>query len=174
MRYQFLIALSLLAAPAYSQSAARQSPRADSTVVILLGTGVPVPDPDRAGPSTAIVVGKRLFIVDAGSGIERRLSAAGLSNTDFEAVFITHLHSDHVLGYSDLIFTSWVFGRETPLRVFGPPGLRKMTDHLIAAFSEDIDVRTSAGSARELEIRLRLPIRHAHTIHRYIRRYARD
>jgi ribonuclease Z len=111
--------------------------------VILLGTGTPVPDPNTAGPSTAILVGSRLFVVDAGSGVERRLSAAGLSNTDFEAVFITHLHSDHVLGLSDLIFTSWLFGRATPLRVFGPPGLMRMTDHLVAAFSEDINVRTS-------------------------------
>lgn len=115
----------------------------DSTVVILLGTGTPVPDPRAAGPSTAILVGKRLFIVDAGAGVERRLSAADLSNTDFEAVFFTHLHSDHVLGYPDLIFTSWVFGRSTPLRVFGPRGLQSMTNHLVAAFAEDIDIRTN-------------------------------
>jgi len=115
----------------------------DSTLVVLLGTGTPVPDPNAAGPATAVVVGNRLFIVDAGAGVERRLSAAGLSNTNIEGVFITHLHSDHVLGYSDLIFTSWVFGREKPLRVFGPPGLKRMTDHLIAAFAEDIDVRTN-------------------------------
>ena len=115
----------------------------DSTLVVLLGTGTPVPDPNAAGPATAVVVGHRLFIVDAGSGVERRLSAANLSNTDIEAVFITHLHSDHVLGYSDLIFTSWVFGRDKPLRVFGPPGLKAMTDHLIAAFKEDIEIRTN-------------------------------
>jgi ribonuclease Z len=114
----------------------------DSTVVVLLGTGTPVPDPRAAGPSTAIVVGKRLFIIDAGAGVERRLSAAGLSNGDFEAVFFTHLHSDHVLGYPDLIFTSWLFGRSTPLRVYGPRGIQPMTNHLIAAFAEDIDTRT--------------------------------
>jgi len=114
----------------------------DSTIVILLGTGTPVPDPNAAGPSTAVLVGKRLFVVDAGAGVERRLSAAGFFAPDVEAVFITHLHSDHVLGYSDLIFTSWVFGRDKPLQVYGPPGLKKMTDHLIAAFAEDIDIRT--------------------------------
>jgi ribonuclease Z len=114
----------------------------DSTIVILLGTGTPVPAPNAAGPSTAVLVGKRLFVVDAGSGVERRLSAAGFFVPDVEAVFVTHLHSDHVLGLSDLIFTSWVFGREKPLKVYGPPGTRRMTDHLIAAFSEDIDVRT--------------------------------
>ena len=114
----------------------------DSTIVILLGTGTPVPAPNAAGPSTAGLVGKRLFVVDAGAGVERRLTAAGFFSHDIEAVFVTHLHSDHVLGYSDLIFTSWLFGRHKPLPVYGPPGLRKMTDHLIAAFSEDIEVRT--------------------------------
>jgi ribonuclease Z len=143
MRYHILIAISLFAARANSQSVTPEPPRVDSVSVILLGTGTPVPDPNTAGPSTAIVVGRRLFVVDAGSGVERRLSAAGLSNSDFEAVFITHLHSDHVLGLSDLIFTSWLFGRAAPLRLFGPPGLVRMTDHLVAAFSEDINVRTS-------------------------------
>ncbi|HUQ19613.1 MAG TPA: MBL fold metallo-hydrolase [Gemmatimonadaceae bacterium] len=123
--------------------ATTSSSAADSTVVVLLGTGTPVPDPRAAGPSTAIVVGKRLFIVDAGAGIERRLSAANLSNGNFEAVFFTHLHSDHVLGYPDLIFTSWLFGRSTPLHVYGPPGIQSMTNHLIAAFAEDIETRTT-------------------------------
>jgi ribonuclease BN (tRNA processing enzyme) len=125
----------------YSPPASRAA--GDSTVVVLLGTGTPVPDPRAAGASTAILVGERLFIVDAGAGVERRLSAAGLSNTDFEAVFFTHLHSDHTLGYPDLIFTSWVFGRSKPLRVFGPTGLQAMTNHVIAAFAVDIDTRTN-------------------------------
>jgi len=115
----------------------------DSTIVILLGTGTPVPTPNAAGPATAVVVGDRLFVVDAGAGVMRRLTAAGFFAPPIEAVFITHLHSDHVLGYSDLIFTSWVFGRDKPLNVYGPPGLKRMTDHLIAAFAEDIDIRTN-------------------------------
>ena len=142
MRYRILIALSLVASPAYSQQVTRYPPRTDSVEVVLLGTGTPVPDANTAGPSTAVVVGSRLFVVDAGSGVQRRLTAAGLPNNKFEAVFITHLHSDHVLGLSDLIFTSWIFGRATPLRIFGPPGLMRMTDHLVAAFAEDISVRT--------------------------------
>ena len=108
----------------------------DSTIVVLLGTGTPVPDPQSAGPSTAVVVGDRLFIVDAGSGVERRLTAAGFFGHDIEAVFITHLHSDHVLGLSDLIFTSWVFGREKPLRMYGPPGLSRMTEQFMQICQE--------------------------------------
>lgn len=115
---------------------------ADSTVVVLLGTGMPRPDPTAQGPATAIVVGPRVFLVDAGPGVERQLAAAHLTITGPEATFITHLHSDHTLGYPDLILTSWVMGRHWPLLVFGPPGLAHMTDDLLAAYAEDIQIRT--------------------------------
>lgn len=113
----------------------------DSTVVVLLGTGMPRPDPKASGPATAVVVGNRVFLIDAGPGVERQLSAAQLPINGVTALFITHLHSDHTLGYPDLIFTSWVMGRKTPLQAFGPHGLQTMTNHLIAAFAEDIKVR---------------------------------
>ena len=114
----------------------------DSTVVVLLGTGMPRPDPEASGPATAVVVGKQVFVIDAGPGVERQLSAAHLPIAGVTALFITHLHSDHTLGYPDLIFTSWVMGRKTPLQTYGPRGLQTMTDHLIAAYGEDIKVRT--------------------------------
>ncbi len=120
----------------------------DSAVVVLLGTGFPRPDPHASGPATAIVVGSRVFLVDAGPGVERQLAAAGLPIDGVEATFITHLHSDHTLGYPDLILTSWVMGRRRPLAVYGPPGLKAMTDHLIAAYAEDIRIRTE-GLERE-------------------------
>jgi len=124
---------------------AAQQPAAgtpDSTVIVMLGTGTPRPLPEVWGPATAVVVGKRVFLVDAGVGVERRLAAAGLPVNGVTAVFITHLHSDHVLGLADLIFTSWVVGRSKPFPVYGPHGLTSMTEHLYAAFSEDIQVRT--------------------------------
>jgi ribonuclease Z len=83
-----------------------------------------------------------VFLIDAGVGVERRLAAAGLPTNGVTAVFITHLHSDHVLGLADLIFTSWVMGRTRPFPVYGPHGLARMTQHLYAAFSEDIQIRT--------------------------------
>jgi ribonuclease BN (tRNA processing enzyme) len=113
----------------------------DSTFVVLLGTGMPRPDPKAQGPATAVVYGGRVFLFDAGPGVERQLGAARLPIKGVEAVFITHLHSDHTLGYPDLIFTSWVMGRKTRLQVYGPKGLQKMTDHLIAAWEEDIKIR---------------------------------
>ena len=114
----------------------------DSTVVVLLGTGMPRPDPNASGPATAIVVGKQVFLIDAGPGVERQLSAAHLPINGVTALFVTHLHSDHTLGYPDLIFTSWVMGRKTALLAYGPHGLQNMTDHLIAAYGEDIKIRT--------------------------------
>lgn len=115
--------------------------REDSTVVVLLGTGMPRPNPEASGPATAIVVGKQVFLFDAGPGVERQLSAAHLPINGVTALFITHLHSDHTLGYPDLIFTSWVMGRKKPMQAYGPAGLQKMTDHLLAAYAEDITVR---------------------------------
>jgi len=71
----------------------------------------------------------------------RRLRAANLPISGPEALFITHLHSDHTLGYADLILTSWVMRRRAPFPVYGPRGLQRMTNHLLAAYSEDIDIR---------------------------------
>ena len=119
----------------------RELQQADSTIVVLLGTGMPRPNPEASGPATAIIVGEQVFLFDAGPGVERQLSAAHLPINGVTALFITHLHSDHTLGYPDLIFTSWVMGRKKPLQAYGPVGLLKMTNHLLAAYAEDIDVR---------------------------------
>lgn len=123
--------------------------RATQTQVILLGTGTPFPDPHAAGPATAVVVGKRVFLFDAGVGVMRQMNAAGLPISGPEAAFITHLHSDHTLGYADLILTSWIMRRTAPFGVYGPHGLRRMTQLLLAAYAEDIHVRTY-GLEREV------------------------
>jgi len=115
----------------------------DSTVLVLLGTGTPRPAPTASGPATAVVVGTRVFLFDAGPGVMRRVSAAGLPLTGPTALFFTHLHSDHTLGYPDVIFTTWVMGRHWPLQAYGPHGLADMTRHIIAAWSEDEDIRTN-------------------------------
>jgi ribonuclease BN (tRNA processing enzyme) len=120
------------------------------TRIVLLGTGAPAPDPDHSGPATAIVVNDTAYLIDLGPGIVRRASAAlarriaALEPTRLRVAFITHLHSDHTLGYSDLIFTPWTIGRRTPLEVYGPKGLRAMTEHLQEAYRVDIETRTNA------------------------------
>ena len=128
-----------------------QTPRpalAESTVVITLGTGTPRPHPDVMGPATAVVVGERVFLFDAGVAVERRLAGAGLPTNGVTAAFITHLHSDHVLGLPDLIFSSWMFGRTRPFPVYGPAGLRPMIEHLYEAFREDIANREAEYGAK--------------------------
>ena len=129
-----------------------QPPRGNPprTRVVLLGTGTPVPDPDRSGPATAIIVGDNAYLVDFGPGVVRRAEAAVISRGitalepgNLKVAFVTHLHSDHTAGYSDLIFTGWVAGRSTPLEVYGPAGLKGMTDHILQAYRIDIETRTN-------------------------------
>ena len=128
--------------------AAASSPR-DSTVtqVVMLGTGTPNADPERSGPCVAVIVRGKAYLVDAGPGLVRRAAAAerngvaALTPEKLGIVFITHLHSDHTVGLPDLILTPWVLERREPLEVYGPVGVRSMTDHLLAAYGEDIRMR---------------------------------
>ncbi|HEV2750522.1 MAG TPA: MBL fold metallo-hydrolase [Gemmatimonadales bacterium] len=143
-----LLAMLALTAAGAARPMAQTVASRESTVVVLLGTGVPRPDPEASGPATAVVVGGRVFLVDAGPGVERRLAAAHLPIDGVTVLFVTHLHSDHTLGLPDLIFTSWVMGRKTPLVAYGPHGLRAMTEHILAAWAEDIDVRTNGLEKR--------------------------
>lgn len=113
----------------------------DSTIIVTLGTGTPRPLPDVMGPSTAVVVGQRVFLFDAGTNVERRLAAAGLPVNGVHALFLTHLHSDHILGVGDLVFTSWTMGRDKPFPVYGPTGTNGMLEHLYQAFAVDIKER---------------------------------
>src|SRR5215472_12149774 len=144
----------LVALTASAQQPAGQPSKehATRTKVVLLGTGTPVPDPDRSGPATAIVVGDSAYLVDFGPGVVRRAKAAVLNRgiTGFEpanlkVAFVTHLHSDHTAGYSDLILTGWTAGRRTPLEVYGPKGLQSMTAQILQAYRVDIDTRTTPG-----------------------------
>ena len=127
-----------------------QTPAASKTRIVLLGTGNPGPLPDRSGPATAIVVNDTAYLVDFGPGVVRRASAAfldkgikALEPTKLRVAFVTHLHSDHTVGYPDLIFTPWTIGRRVPLEVYGPKGLKAMTEHLLEAYRVDIETRTN-------------------------------
>ena len=112
-----------------------------SIEVVLLGTGFPRPDPDRAGPATAVVVNGKVFIVDAGRGVVMRLAATEFPLKSVQAVFLTHLHSDHTSGLPDLFASSWIFGRATPLELYGPKGTRAMAQALEKYFAADIHIR---------------------------------
>jgi ribonuclease Z len=121
------------------------------TQIVLLGTGTPAADPDRSGPATAIVVNGTPYLVDVGPGLVRRAAAAArdrgvqaLQPTNLRVVFVTHLHSDHTVGFPDLIFTPWTLGRRVPLEAYGPKGIKAMTDSLLEAYRIDIETRTNA------------------------------
>ena len=146
-----LMTVTTAAAPQQPTSQASKA-GVPQTKVVLLGTGTPVPDPERSGPATAIVVGDSAYLVDFGPGVVRRAKAAvlnrgitGLEPANLKVAFVTHLHSDHTAGYSDLILTGWTAGRRTPLEVYGPTGLQSMTEHILQAYRVDIDTRTTPG-----------------------------
>jgi ribonuclease BN (tRNA processing enzyme) len=111
------------------------------TKIILLGTGTPNADPERSGPSVAIIANNFPYIIDFGPGVVRRASAAKLKMPKLSRAFLTHLHSDHTIGLPDLIFTPWVLGREKPLEIHGPSGIKAMTDHIVSAYQEDVNER---------------------------------
>jgi len=116
--------------------------------IVFLGTGMPRPDPQRQGPSLAIVANGKAYIVDAGTGVVRQAAAAdergigALEPNRLDIAFLTHLHSDHTLGLPDLIFTPWVMHRAVPLVLYGPEGTKAMADNIEKAWAEDIQVRT--------------------------------
>lgn len=145
MRKWMALALTLAAsATSLSIALGAQAPR---TKVVLLGTGTPNDDPNRWGPSVAIVVDDQVYLVDAGVGVVRRAAAAraagvpALTATSLSRVFLTHLHSDHTLGLPDLMFSPWVLERKVPLDVFGPKGTAATASHLEAAWADDIAMR---------------------------------
>jgi ribonuclease Z len=114
--------------------------------VTLLGTGAPPPLLDRFGPSTLVEAGREKLIFDAGRGAMQRLYQLDIPFADITGLFLTHHHSDHVVGFVDLWLTGWIgrpWGmRTTPLRVWGPEGTKQMMEHLPKAFHVDIRVRS--------------------------------
>ncbi|MDR3779440.1 MAG: MBL fold metallo-hydrolase [Candidatus Copromonas sp.] len=133
------------------------------TKLVLLGTGTPNACPDASGPSSAVVVGDRAYLVDFGPGVVRQAAKAYRNGIDalrpdrLVTAFCTHLHTDHTAGYPDLIFTPWVLERKEPLRVFGPKGIRDMTEHLLKAYKVDIDFRIN-GFEKANEVGYRVEI----------------
>ena len=116
--------------------------------VTLLGTGTPQPAMDRFGPSILVQAGSEVLLFDAGRGCLQRLRQLNLSYDKITALFLTHLHSDHIVGLPDLWLTGWlVSNRAIPLKVFGPAGTAKMIEYLQKAFAYDIKIRISDDKA---------------------------
>jgi ribonuclease Z len=113
--------------------------------VTLLGTGVPIPSPERFGPSTLIEAGDQKLLIDAGRGATIRLYQLNVPIGRIDALLLTHYHSDHTCGIPDLWLTGWLqshFGtRKTPFRVIGPTGAVTLMSHLEQAYAADIKIR---------------------------------
>lgn len=119
------------------------------TQIIVLGTGTPIPDAYRAGPSIAIIHKGEAYLFDVGAGSVRNATRArykydipSLYPTHICCVFLTHLHSDHMLDYPELAYTMW-WRRPTPLRAWGPPGLNEVTEGMRAMMAPDVRTRNS-------------------------------
>jgi ribonuclease Z len=153
--------------------------------VTLLGTGSPIPSPDRAGPATLISAGTGVdaehYLVDAGRGVLMRLAALGLGAPNLAAVLLTHLHSDHITDLNDVITTRWVMTLQpTPLTIVGPVGTRRFVEHVMASLEPDIayrlahhadlteppSVNVAEVEGGEVELSGRVAIRCAPTDHR--------
>ena len=109
--------------------------------VTLLGTGSPAPRMDRFGPSILVEAGKQKLLFDCGRGATQRIEQTKVPFAEVDALFLTHLHSDHVVGIPDLWLTGWLRGRTMPLRVWGPAGTKEMMSHLEQAYQFDIHMR---------------------------------
>ena len=110
--------------------------------VVTLGTGSPLPDPNRAGPSTLVSVDDQHLLIDCGRGVLMRLAAAGVGAAQLSAVLITHLHSDHLTDLNDVITTRWISTFEsTPLTVVGPPGTQAVVDSIESMLRADTGYR---------------------------------
>jgi ribonuclease Z len=112
--------------------------------VTLLGTGSPIPDARRAGPSTLVRAGGQTFLIDCGRGVQLRMTEAGVGANSLTALLLTHLHSDHIADLGDLIITRWVttFTPDpAPLLIIGPPGTAEVVEATLRAFGFDIGYR---------------------------------
>lgn len=135
-----------------SKTEPRNFSNSDITKVVMLGTGHPVPNPNRNGPAVAIIVNEQPYLFDTGEGIWRATGASsefwgfggavkGLHPSKLKYVFLTHLHSDHTIGLPAILIQAWGFGsmgRKAPAQVWGPPGTKKLVNHIVEAYQGDI------------------------------------
>ena len=110
--------------------------------VVLLGTGNPLPDRDRAGAATLVRAGDATLLVDAGRAVCMRMAAANVLPVMLDAVLLTHLHSDHICDLNDVVTTHWVMNpAPKTLRVFGPPRTKEVMAGMRAMLQPDVEYR---------------------------------
>lgn len=137
MAIVLLFALGVWRPPTIAQTpAAREQP----IRFVTLGTGGgPVVQIRRSQPANALVVGKAIYLFDAGDGVQRQLKAAGLSSADIRGVFLSHHHLDHIAGLGPLVVNRWLQNILFPLPIVGPPRTAEMVHGLAVAFGPTLD-----------------------------------
>jgi ribonuclease Z len=135
----------------------------ETTKVVMLGTGNPMPYPHRNGPSIAVVVNEKPYIFDAGEGLwrgmgrempyfgESRVKGFSLKNNKATRLFISHLHTDHTIGVPALILMPWNLGRQEQVHVYGPRGTKELVDGILTAYRRDIDYRVYSPTQKNNE-----------------------
>jgi ribonuclease BN (tRNA processing enzyme) len=129
---------------ALTQAARAQAPFAGTHVVTLGTAGGPLPRKDRAQSSNLLVVDGRLYLVDAGDGVTRRIVQAGYDFGQIGKIFITHAHSDHTAGLASLLVTRWEFQPRDPVDVYGS-GAEELVKGAIAYLTPNADIRSAQG-----------------------------
>jgi ribonuclease Z len=117
---------------------------ADIIKITILGSGTPRVNIDRFSQSILVEHKNDKFLFDAGRGALLRLNQSNILPHEIENIFFTHLHSDHILGFSDILMTGWIYHRQSALNVFGPKGINNFINSTLQAFEEDIKVRSMA------------------------------
>ncbi len=142
----------IVALAAFLLLATSPASNGQSITVTLLGTGCPPPVMERFGPSILVKAGTHTFLFDAGRGAMQRLAQTKTPWRDVTGVFLTHLHSDHLVGLPDLWLTGWIVPprRAVPLKVWGPSGTVQMMSFLTQAFEVDLQARPKEGGANPL------------------------
>ena len=144
MRYQSAVLLALMVCFGWGAVRADTAAKSDFTVT-LLGTGLPVPQPDRFGPATLVVAGGQKLLFDAGRGATIRLFQLRVPLREVGPLFLTHFHSDHTSGIPDVWLSGWLGGpwarRVTPFRIIGPTGTKNLMANLEHAYAADIKIR---------------------------------
>lgn len=124
--------------------------------VCLLGTGIPVPNPERAAASTLVVAGDQVLLFDTGRGFLANFTEAG--KRDADAVFYTHFHSDHFAELNDLLVLRTIFGATEPLPAYGPAGAERVLGGLVAAFAQDLEFRVAHHGEKYAEAGTRVAV----------------
>ena len=117
---------------------------ADIIKIIILGSGTPRVNIDRFSQSILVEHKKDKFLFDTGRGALLRLNQSNILPNEIHNIFFTHLHSDHLLGFADILMTGWVYHRNLPLNIFGPEGTENFVSSTLQSYKEDINVRSNA------------------------------